>query len=96
MRTKTPRQARPADLPPIPGDTPEGIRLLAIAETIRVLDGIGYGLELQTDDVRVVARRLGVPALFFEAQLRVDTNCHDEHVAEYVAWRQQLAGKAVP
>jgi hypothetical protein len=87
------------DLPAIPTDTPEGIRIHAIAETIRVLDehmpSGGTGLELQNEDVRFVAARLGVPELFIESCMHVDNNSHEEHLEDYVAWRHQIAGKAV-
>lgn len=105
MKTKEkrkPTQPQPAGtLPPIPTDTPEGIRLHAIAATIRAIDDHkgGYGLEIDHDVRVAVARALDMPVLFIAAtcdEEMADNLITDEQVAAYVVWRRQLAaGKAV-
>lgn len=96
MTSKRRKQtSRVAALPPIPMDTPEGIRAHAIAATI---DAIAPD-SLQDDDVQAIAAALGVPALFVDVAVRRRNAHHvatDDHIAEYVAWRHQLAlAKAV-
>lgn len=96
------RPKRAAVLPPIPTDTPEGIRLHAIADTLWALDtplpaSMSCGLELQTEDERALAERLNVPVLFIGSVLgeHRERNSAVEDIEEYIAWRQRVAGKAV-
>ncbi|MBX3027779.1 hypothetical protein KF840_23030 [bacterium] len=101
-RRRTPTTAGAApELPAIPTDTPEGIRIHAIADTIRALDEplpeyLCNGLELQTEDERELGKRLGVPALFIASILAegMTRNTREEDIEEYIAWRQRVAGKA--
>lgn len=88
-------------LPPIPG-TPEGIRIAAIADTIRALNEpteySPMGLELQDEEFIVYGKRLGVPAAFIAAVYSETYSDHPQQTAcleEYCAWRAQLARKAV-
>lgn len=99
----TPKRKRtkptPAALPPIPTDTPEGARALAIRDVIDAVDtplpGCQYGLQLEDEAVVELAKRLGVPALHIISSLNVDHNTHVEDIEAYVAWRRQLAGEGV-
>lgn len=95
----TKRQKRPpkaAALPPIPTGTPAGIRAAAIRDTLRAI-GINK-LHPQDEDIMEWARALHVPALFLIIALRDGTDdCYEteRHAQDFVAWRMQLAGKAV-
>lgn len=101
MKKKQQRKPTPpAALPPIPADTPEGIRIAAIAETIRALntptEDSPYGLELQSEEFMILGERLRVPAAFIAAvyyEAFNDTPEQVEHIEAYVAWRRRLAGR---
>lgn len=101
MRKKETTQQRGAVLPPIPRDTPEGIRALAIAETVRALNEPTemqpHGMEWQPGDINAYAERLKVPALFLGSVQYEGAagGQRPEDIEAYVAWRLRLAGKAV-
>jgi hypothetical protein len=91
----------PAALPPIPQDTPEGIRAHAIAETLRALDYCPThnesGLGLQSEDVLDIAGRLQVPAVFIESVIaersRGSSAVGEQRLDEFVHWRLRLGEK---
>lgn len=89
------RPKRAAALPPIPTDTPEGIRVNAIAEAFNVfVEPKQYKLQLQPGELNEMAKALRVPPLFL-GLLNGLADTDDEGVQEYVAWRHWLAGEAV-
>lgn len=98
MAKRQKRPTRPAALPPIPSHTPEGIRAQAIRETIAALLEVKNGVTIQTEEATRIAAALSVPALFVEQVTHRDYAgdvTHDGSLEEFIAWRHQLAGKAV-
>ena len=89
MKKKQRKPTPPAALPPIPTDTPEGIVARTVDKVLRELSR-----DLDVEDADDIAKSFGLPALFVRHAVFDDNYSDDERIAEYIAWRQRVGGKA--